>query len=141
MPPWPSLKVKDGAKYGPLVPTLGAQVFASGLGGGIYGGPGQFGASEDYQLSLGWRVAPRGLFDRGQADWQWGATAHGADLQENNERFVALVGEDEQGTALRAILQVRRCSPMRCLPYYFPILGTSENCLPPAPAGGQLFSD
>jgi|GEM_PF-4999775 len=49
MPPWPSLKVKDGAKYGPLVPTLGAQVFASGLGGG-------------------------------QADWQWGATAHGADL-------------------------------------------------------------
>jgi len=59
-------KARDGAKYGPLVPGLGAQVFAGGLGGGIDGGPGRFGASEDYQFTLGWRIGPGGLFDRGR---------------------------------------------------------------------------
>ncbi len=59
-------KLKDGAKYGPLVPALGAQVFAGGLGGGIDGGPGRFGESEDYQLTLGWKIGPGGLFDRGR---------------------------------------------------------------------------
>lgn len=59
-------KVRDGAKYGPLVPSLGAQVFAGGLGGGIDGGPGRFGESEDYQFTLGWRIGPGGLFDHGR---------------------------------------------------------------------------
>ncbi len=59
-------EVRDGAKYGPLVPSLGAQVFAGGLGGGIEGGPGRFGESEDYQFTLGWRLGPGGLFDRGR---------------------------------------------------------------------------
>ena len=57
---------KQGAVYGPLVPSLGAQVFAGGLGGGQDNAPGRFGESEDYLLTLGWRIGPGGLFDRGR---------------------------------------------------------------------------
>lgn len=53
-----------GAKYGPLIPTLGAQAVAGGLGGGPGGSTGNFGGSEDYQITLGWRIGPGGLFDR-----------------------------------------------------------------------------
>lgn len=59
-------KMKDGAKHGPLVPSLGAQVFAGGLGGGTDGSPGRFGRSEDHQFTLGWRIGPGGLFDKGR---------------------------------------------------------------------------
>lgn len=55
---------RKGAVYGPLIPSVGAQVFAGGLGGGKDGTPGTFGASEDYQFTLGWRIGPGGLFDR-----------------------------------------------------------------------------
>jgi outer membrane protein TolC len=57
---------KNGAVYGPIIPNLGAQVFAGGLGGGIDNGPKTFGASEDYVLTLGWKIGPGGLFDRGR---------------------------------------------------------------------------
>lgn len=54
-----------GAKYGPLIPILGAQAFAGGLGGSQGGtATGNFGNSEDYQVTLGWRIGPGGLFDR-----------------------------------------------------------------------------
>lgn len=52
-----------GAKYGPMVPTLGAQVYTGGLGGGRNGDAGHFGASEDYKVTLSWRIGPGGLFD------------------------------------------------------------------------------
>jgi outer membrane protein TolC len=58
---------KNGAVYGPLVPSLGAQVFAGGFGGGYEGGPDNFGHSEDYLLGLSWRIGPGGLFDSGRA--------------------------------------------------------------------------
>ena len=57
---------KNGSVYGPIIPNLGAQVFAGGLGGGIDNGPKTFGASEDYVLTLGWKIGPGGLFDRGR---------------------------------------------------------------------------
>ena len=57
---------KNGAKYGPLIPSVGAQIFAGGLGGGKENGPNTFGESEDYQFTLGWRIGPGGLFDRGR---------------------------------------------------------------------------
>ncbi len=57
---------RKGAIYGPLIPSVGAQVFAGGLGGAKDGAPGTFGASEDYQFTLGWRIGPGGLFDRGR---------------------------------------------------------------------------
>jgi outer membrane protein TolC len=55
-----------GARYGPLIPSLGAQVFVGGLGGDSAGAPARFGESEDYQFTLGWRLGPGGLFDRGR---------------------------------------------------------------------------
>lgn len=57
---------KNGALYGPLVPTIGAQAFAGGLGGGKDGGGSRFGASEDYGVGISWRLGPGGLFDAGR---------------------------------------------------------------------------
>ena len=57
---------KNAALYGPLIPSLGAQVFAGGLGGGKDGGTSRFGESEDYQVTLAWRIGPGGLFDQGR---------------------------------------------------------------------------
>jgi len=57
---------KNGAVYGPLVPSVSAQVFAGGLGGGHDNAPSNFGNSEDYLVSLGWRIGPGGLFDSGR---------------------------------------------------------------------------
>jgi outer membrane protein TolC len=54
---------KTGATYGPLIPTLGAQAFGGGLGGGPDGSPDNFGAVGDYTVGLGWRIGPGGLFD------------------------------------------------------------------------------
>lgn len=54
---------RKGALYGPLIPTLGAQAFGGGLGGGLKGGPSSFGEQEDYAVALGWRIGPGGLFD------------------------------------------------------------------------------
>ena len=54
----------DGAKYGPLIPTLSASVSVGGLAGGPNGGPSRSGDSEDYGIALSWRIGPGGLFDR-----------------------------------------------------------------------------
>ena len=53
-----------GTRVGPLIPSVGAQAFAGGLGGGPSGDWGNFGGSEDYSITLGWRIGPGGLFDR-----------------------------------------------------------------------------
>jgi len=57
---------KNGATYGPLIPTFGAQVFAGGLGGGPDSGPSTFAAEGDYTVGLSWRIGPGGLFDKGR---------------------------------------------------------------------------
>ena len=57
---------RDAATYGPLYPTVGAQIFLGGLGGSNSAGRGPTGNSEDYQLTLGWRIGPGGLFDKGR---------------------------------------------------------------------------
>lgn len=60
-------KGKQGALYGPLVPTVGAQVFYGGLGGGAGSpGPASFGQSSDYSAAVSWRIGPGGLFDAGR---------------------------------------------------------------------------
>jgi outer membrane protein TolC len=61
-----SQAARRGAVYGPLVPSIGAQVFAGGLGGGPDGGPSRFGSEEDYLVGLTWRIGPGGLFDLGR---------------------------------------------------------------------------
>lgn len=57
---------KNGAVYGPLIPSIGAQVFGGGLGGGPDSGPGTFAAEGDYTVGLSWRIGPGGLFDSGR---------------------------------------------------------------------------
>jgi outer membrane protein TolC len=59
-------KSRRGVTYGPWIPAVGAQAFVGGLGGGRGSGSGNFGASEDYALTLGWRIGPGGLFDSGR---------------------------------------------------------------------------
>jgi outer membrane protein TolC len=54
---------KHGAAYGPLIPSVGAQAFFGGLGGGRRGVAEQFGEQEDYLVGLSWRFGPGGLFD------------------------------------------------------------------------------
>ncbi len=59
-------QAKNGAVYGPLVPSVGAQAFVGGLGGGKGNATGNFGDTEDYFVGLGWRIGPGGLFDAGR---------------------------------------------------------------------------
>lgn len=54
----------DGAKYGPLIPTIGARIGYGGLGGGQDGATGNFDTSTDILFGLSWRIGPGGLFDR-----------------------------------------------------------------------------
>lgn len=56
---------RNGTIYGPLIPSVGGLAFFGGLGGGMNGETGHFGESEDYAVTLAWRVGPGGLFDFG----------------------------------------------------------------------------
>jgi outer membrane protein TolC len=69
---------RHGAVYGPLIPSVGAQVFAGGLGGGPDGGPNRLGTEADYLVGLSWRIGPGGLFDSGRSH---AARAHLAEAQ------------------------------------------------------------
>jgi len=57
---------KNGLVYGPLIPSVGAQVFGGGLGGGPDNGASAFGPEGDYSVGLSWRIGPGGLFDSGR---------------------------------------------------------------------------
>lgn len=53
----------EGARFGPLIPTIGGQAFFGGLGGGRDGVSDSFGPQEDYSIGASWRLGPGGLFD------------------------------------------------------------------------------
>ena len=55
---------RRGAEYGPLIPSIGAQAFLGGLGGGTGNNLDHFGPTEDLAVGLGWRLGPGGIFDR-----------------------------------------------------------------------------
>jgi outer membrane protein TolC len=57
---------KDAALFGPLIPSIGAQAFGGGLGGGPDNGPSNFGPEGDYTFGVSWRLGPGGLFDPGR---------------------------------------------------------------------------
>jgi outer membrane protein len=57
---------RKGSTVGPLVPTLTAQAYFGGLGGGPGNETGNFDDASDYFIGLSWRVGPGGLFDRGR---------------------------------------------------------------------------
>jgi len=54
------------ARFGPLIPSLAAQVFLGGLGGGRNDAPSTFGGSRDYFAAFAWRIGPGGLGDFGR---------------------------------------------------------------------------
>ena len=57
-------KARAGAIYGPIVPTVRADYFFGGLGGGRGDATtDNFGDSQDYGVGLSWRVGPGGLGD------------------------------------------------------------------------------
>jgi len=59
-------ETKNGSLYGPLIPSLNAQAFGGGLGGGPDNGPSNFGAEGDFLVGMSWRIGPGGLFDSGR---------------------------------------------------------------------------
>jgi outer membrane protein TolC len=73
---------KNGAIYGPLIPSVGGQAFFGRLGGGMDSETGHFGESEDYVALLTWRVGPGGLFDFGNIHARQ-AQLHGAAFTAN----------------------------------------------------------
>lgn len=57
-------KARSGAIYGPLVPSLRAEYFYGGLGGGRYDSATEhFNDSQDFGVGLSWRVGPGGIGD------------------------------------------------------------------------------
>jgi outer membrane protein TolC len=59
-------EARKGAVYGPLIPTIGAQAYGGGFGGGSDTGQGNFGVMGDVYVGLGWRIGPGGMFDFGR---------------------------------------------------------------------------
>lgn len=77
-------QARQGAVYGPLIPSVGAAAFFGGLGGGPGDAPDQFGAQQDYFVGLSWRIGPGGLFDSGRrsaAEARWESARIEADKQ------------------------------------------------------------
>jgi outer membrane protein TolC len=58
----------DAATYAPLYPTLGAQVFAGGLGGSQGSVRRDFDNSADTFVTLSWKIGAGGLFDGSRQD-------------------------------------------------------------------------
>lgn len=57
-------KARSGAIYGPLVPSVRAEYFYGGLGGGRHDATSDhFNDSEDFGVGLSWRVGPGGIGD------------------------------------------------------------------------------
>src|SRR5262249_15139227 len=54
---------RQGAAYGPLLPTVAGQAFTGNLGGDAENAVSRSGGSQDYSVGLGWRIGPGGLFD------------------------------------------------------------------------------
>lgn len=99
-----------GARYGPMVPSLGAHVVAGGLGGGRDGSVGGFGGSGDYQVTLGWRIGPGGLFDKPRIRAAESRTRQAETLQaRTHDEVTRQVTENyERVKALREELRIAR---------------------------------
>ncbi|MFM9001989.1 MAG: TolC family protein [Opitutia bacterium] len=66
-----------GARYAPLWPTLGAQVFGGGLGGSPSSARDDWGRSTDTQVTLFWRIGAGGLLDSSRVRAAEAAAAQG----------------------------------------------------------------
>lgn len=94
-----------GAKYGPLVPTIGAQVFGGGLGNAN-----DFGGSGDYQVTLGWRIGAGGLFDSSRVKQAESKAAQASLAQDltRDEVIRQVVENHERVKLLRSELDVAK---------------------------------
>jgi outer membrane protein TolC len=54
---------RSGAVFGPLLPTVSGLTSIGVLGGNIQGERSRSGESADYQIGVGWKIGPGGLFD------------------------------------------------------------------------------
>ncbi|MDB6026958.1 MAG: Outer rane efflux protein [Verrucomicrobiales bacterium] len=59
---------KKAATRGVWIPTLGAQAFAGGLGGGKDSAMGNFSDTADFSATVSWRVGPGGILDSTRVD-------------------------------------------------------------------------
>jgi outer membrane protein TolC len=59
---------RDAAVYGPLIPSVGVQLFGGWLGGGPDSGRSRVAPMRDYALGVTWRIGPGGLLDRARID-------------------------------------------------------------------------
>ena len=59
---------RRAAVNGPLIPDLSLRANTGGLGGGKNDSTGNFGASSDFMLGVGWRIGPGGLFDQARSE-------------------------------------------------------------------------
>jgi outer membrane protein TolC len=57
---------RNAATYGPLIPSIGAQLLGGGLEGGPDSGRWKDGPVRDYAVSVSWRIGPGGLLDFGR---------------------------------------------------------------------------
>ena len=57
-------RARDGAKFAPLIPSLGAQYSYGGLAGGRGTEVANFDETSDYSVGLSWKIGPGGIFDR-----------------------------------------------------------------------------
>jgi len=106
-------EARNGAVYGPLIPSLGAQVFWGGLGGGREGISDSFGGQQDFLVGATWRIGPGGLLDFGRtrsAEARWRLATLNADklrdeitrqVVEAFARWQSLA--DQLGTSERAL--------------------------------------
>lgn len=59
---------KKAAVRGVWIPTIGAQAFAGGLGGGKNESTGNFSDTADFAATVSWRVGPGGILDSARVD-------------------------------------------------------------------------
>jgi outer membrane protein TolC len=85
---------RDGAKYGPLVPSISAQYSYGGLAGGRGSEIANFDESSDYGIGLSWRIGPGGLFDRGRVE-----------ATESHLRTTELEGEKLRDEIIRQVVE------------------------------------
>ncbi len=61
-----SRAARNAAVYGPLIPSIGVQLFGGRLDGGPDSGRSKSGSVTDYTVGVSWRIGPGGLFDAGR---------------------------------------------------------------------------
>lgn len=95
-------KSRDAAMYGPLVPTLTAQAFQGGLGGGRGGDTGNFGSQTDVIIGLSWRIGAGGLFDEGRKKSAEAKLAQSHISEEKVKEDLARIVAEAHASALSA---------------------------------------